>query len=306
MQDGSGRVGGWSYEQGTYRPVGGTPDEDLYVEAGYQWSEYRFDLPNDTYLVRLHFADLLSDGPGLRYFDVTVEDSLLLDAYDVALEAGDPNYAITRAAGFTVTDGQLNVVGDPGDLDQFLSAIEVVTWPVETDAPAAPANLVAWPSYHQVSIDWDDTDAIDVEGYILERGESPGGPYQLVQAEPIPNSRHHDVTAVPGIPYYYRVSAVDIWGNQGAPGAEVNGYVRDDATSNLAVYEIEMDPGDYLGLLADPHSDVYRHATFRHDGQEWTDVGHQRAHGQEGPFFAGLDSQRPRAAFQAGTGALAA
>jgi hypothetical protein len=273
--NGAGRVDGavTSYALTTYKPIGGTADPELYEIAAYQWAEYRFDLPNGDYLLRLHFAEFLAHGAGLRALDVSVEGIPLLVDYDVAAEAGDVHYAVTPALGITVSDGQLNVTGDETDIDLFLSAIEVVSWPAETDPPTAPTGLVVWPSYSRVSLDWDDNVETDIAGYAIERAYVSGGPYTPLNAEPIPSSRFHDTNVGTGVDYFYRVSAVDIWGNQGPPSVEEGGYVREDDSSSLPVYTIEIDPADYQALLADPLSNEYKPAIFAYDGQTWQNVG---------------------------------
>ncbi|MGD8396497.1 MAG: CotH kinase family protein, partial [Candidatus Eiseniibacteriota bacterium] len=270
---GYGRIGGFALADTTAVPFGGTPDRTLYINGRYTWDEYRFDVPNGDYLVRLHFADRVETGPGFRAFDISIEGALVLDDYDVIADAGDPYYVVRPTFAATVTDGQLNVVCTQNTAESHIEAIEVLSWPQEVDPPSTPGGLDAQDSYHRISIDWDDAPEEDVAGYILERSTAAGGPYTPVTAAPIRNSRYHDDDVVLGTPYYYRVAAVDIWDNQSAFSSEVSGLVRADGSSTLPVYEITLDPADYQALLADPLSDEYKHGTFRYQGQVWEDVG---------------------------------
>ena len=59
----------------------------------------------------LHFAEIRDDEPGLRIMDVSFEDILMLDDFDLYTEAGGINIALIRTfTNVLVQDGQLNML----------------------------------------------------------------------------------------------------------------------------------------------------------------------------------------------------
>jgi hypothetical protein len=113
--DGNGNI--WSADTGyssghlaqTGAAIAGTADDTLYQYI--RWSDsanpvqYRFDLPNGNYQVRLHFNEIWSTGPGARLFDVRMEGALVWDDVDIYGQAT----ALMLSAPVTVADGELNI-----------------------------------------------------------------------------------------------------------------------------------------------------------------------------------------------------
>ncbi len=268
VTNGAGRVEGWSYE--TWKPVGGSPDPALYERTRNAWSEYRFDVPsNGDYLVRLHFVEIVTGPPGSQVFDIAIEGQTVLDDLDVFAEAADEHYALAHTFVTSVADGQLNITGTDVAGVMHIAAIEVFDWAPETTAPAAATGLAALSSYNRINLDWDDNTEPDIAGYWLERSETSGGPYTRLTTEPIPQSRYFDDAVAIGPTYYYQLIAVDAYGNEAPPTAEVSAAVKDDATALLPVYKIAIGTTELHALMSDPHSNVYQPATFTYDGQSW-------------------------------------
>ena len=107
---------------------------------------YNVPVPAGTYLVRLHFAEIYfgatgggGGGTGQRIFDVTMEDNLILDNYDINADVG-PQTPTFQDFNVTVTDGTLNLffsaTAAVGGVNQpKLSALEIIgnTTIVDTD-----------------------------------------------------------------------------------------------------------------------------------------------------------------------------
>jgi fibronectin type 3 domain-containing protein len=91
--------------------------------------------------------------------------------------------------------------------------------------PAAPAGLVALPEGTQVRLRWNAAEAEDTAGYVVFR-QDPGGEFHRVTTEPVVALEYLDTGLVAGNTYRYRVAAVDRSGNEGQPGAAVEGIVR--------------------------------------------------------------------------------
>ncbi len=93
----------------TRKPIEGTTDPGRFADARENAYEYRFDgLADGVYTVELDFAELKSQRPNKRVFDVLVEGVEVLPSMDIALEAGSFT-ATSRTYTVRVVDGQLNV-----------------------------------------------------------------------------------------------------------------------------------------------------------------------------------------------------
>lgn len=105
--------------------VANTVEPALYQTERWGMETYQFDLQNDKqYEVSLHFAEIYWTSPGQRLFDVTIEDSLVLNDYDIFAEIG-ANVADQKKYLVELTDGQLNLAFDASQDEPKLSAIEI-------------------------------------------------------------------------------------------------------------------------------------------------------------------------------------
>ncbi|WP_210116130.1 malectin domain-containing carbohydrate-binding protein [Hymenobacter wooponensis] len=112
--------------------INGTNDDALYQTERYGPDgtlSYQLPVANGTYRVVLHFAELYWNEAGKRLFDLNLENTTVLDNYDIFAKAG-VNTAISETFTVTVTDGLLNL--DLSSLPQVggrdspkLSALEV-------------------------------------------------------------------------------------------------------------------------------------------------------------------------------------
>ncbi|MDX1991647.1 MAG: malectin domain-containing carbohydrate-binding protein [bacterium] len=134
-------------------PIAGTEDDALYQDersstANSAGFAYQLPLPNGTYSVRLHFAELWFTGvngrgpvgTGRRIFNVQMENATVLSNFDITAQAGALT-ALVRSFDVTVSDGVLNIVFPPAQADRpTIAAIEVVQQvaPQGAGVPAAP------------------------------------------------------------------------------------------------------------------------------------------------------------------------
>jgi hypothetical protein len=112
--------------------VSNTTDPTLYRTNHHDTTfEYRFDVPNGNYQVRLRFAEVYppSFGPNRRVFNVAIENAPVLQNLDVYTAAAGGNIATDRTFTVTVTDGQLNVVFTGVISHAEVNAIEVIALP---------------------------------------------------------------------------------------------------------------------------------------------------------------------------------
>ena len=264
----AGYIGGHSVSAAF--AIGGTFDETLYEEQRHGWQEYRFSsIPNGDYLVTLHFGQIavLDDrGPLFAILDVAIEDQTVLDDLNVFAEVGG-NYALIRRFAVTVTDGELNVLSTPVVGEPGLAAIEVQARSGDATAPAAPVDLTAMGSYNGTSLDWADSPEKDLDGYYVYRAESPDGPYTRLSVEPTYVSRFQDAATTTHVTYAYRVSAVDVYGNESklAPNQVASALDASDAT--LPFYHLELSPESLLTLYTDPWTDNEVTGNLVYEGQ---------------------------------------
>ncbi|MDP6374186.1 MAG: fibronectin type III domain-containing protein [Vicinamibacterales bacterium] len=79
----------------------------------------------------------------------------------------------------------------------------------DTFPPAAPQNLAAVGSAGAVSLIWEPSPDSDLAGYLVLRGEAPGGTLQPLMTAPVTETTYRDDTGTAGVTYIYEVIAVD-------------------------------------------------------------------------------------------------
>ena len=237
-------------------PVGGTADHGLYKTQRYGWQEYRVSrIPNGDYLLTLRFDEQEVHGPGFKIFDVAVEGQTVLGNLDIYDQVGR-YHALDRRFAVTVADGELNVITTPVAGEASLSALELVPRQRDSIAPAVPVSLEATPSYRAVLLDWADNAEDDLAGYHVYRAKQPDGPYtRLTAAGPAYLSRYQHNIDTAHVPYYYRVTAVDTFGNESGQSVYASGEAIGMVDATLPLYQLKVSPQNLAILNANPWSD---------------------------------------------------
>ncbi|TGE04530.1 malectin domain-containing carbohydrate-binding protein, partial [Hymenobacter fodinae] len=130
----------------TSSAIAGTTDGALYQTERYGSNgtlSYAVPVPNGTYRVVLHFAELYWTTSGRRVFDVSLENQKVLDNFDIFRKVG-VNTATTETFTVNVADGTLNLylssLASDGGADQpKISALELV--PTTSGTAPAPAPV---------------------------------------------------------------------------------------------------------------------------------------------------------------------
>jgi chitodextrinase len=206
--------------------IAGTSEDTLF--RSNRWDpnyapemEYRFDLEDGAYLVRLYFAETWSGafGSGLRKFHVQLEGQRVESNLDMYAEAG-ANTAIIRSYKTTVNDGQLNIRFLHSIEDPQINAIEVISQSggLDMEAPSTPQDLSGKASADGDSVTLSWTAATDgggsgIDGYIIYRDG--------VQVGYTSETAFIDAGVEPGCTYTYEISAVDNAYNESAASAAV-------------------------------------------------------------------------------------
>jgi hypothetical protein len=100
-------------------------NDPLYQSERYGNFSYRFDVPNGTYDVTLHFAEIYHKQPDRRIFDVLIEGVLVLDNYDIYQAVGHDRATSRVFPGIRVEDGQLTTEFVTTKNNAKISAIEI-------------------------------------------------------------------------------------------------------------------------------------------------------------------------------------
>lgn len=161
--------------------IAGTEDDALYQTFRFDDSpssplDYSFAVPNGNYQVKLHFAETWSGvtAPGIRVFDVLLEDTLVLDNFDPFAVAG-PNTAHVETFNTTVTDTQLSIGLRKVIQNPFICAIEVTylgggSGPDISPPLAPPSFAVANLKAGSLTLTWlPSFDNVGVTGYRIFR-----------------------------------------------------------------------------------------------------------------------------------------
>lgn len=92
--------------------------------------------------------------------------------------------------------------------------------------PPPPTALVALPEPGRVRLRWRASPAPDLAGYHVYRLDPGAQDRRRLTSEPIETLEFLDSGLAPGRTYAYRLTAVDMEGNEGVPGEEVEVQVR--------------------------------------------------------------------------------
>ena len=88
-------------------------------------------MPNGTYNVRLHFAEIYSGtkGAGLRVFDIDLESLRAFEDVDIFTQAGGGDKALVLEKTVSVADGNLSIGFVRQVQNPKINAIEILSSP---------------------------------------------------------------------------------------------------------------------------------------------------------------------------------
>jgi hypothetical protein len=130
--------------------IDGTDMDPLYRSERFVFpgQELAYNLPvaDGQYVVRLHFAEIWAGTVkrNMRQFDVIVEGTRVLAAYDIAAEVG-PMTATVKQVVTAVRDGSLDIQLRHVLENPKISGIEVFALPPDTAPPPDPAPPTVFP-----------------------------------------------------------------------------------------------------------------------------------------------------------------
>ncbi|GBE27567.1 flagellar basal body rod modification protein [bacterium BMS3Bbin03] len=164
--------GDWGYVGGKVNvekdSIKNTTDPYLYQTERYGLNAYKFDVPDGRYTVILHFAEIYWHQSGKRIFNVSVEDSLVLDHYDIFAEVG-ADYATIHAYTAKVSDGLLTIDFKTIQDNSEITAIEIIG----LSTPNFPVELTslnaALMGANQIRLEWSTKTETNNLGFEIER-----------------------------------------------------------------------------------------------------------------------------------------
>lgn len=260
----AGYIGGYIGKSPGEVKSGGTRDYDLYLQDRRGLSEYRFDVSNGSYVVKLHFSETEHHWRTLRIFDVWIENQKVLKNFDI-FEKVQRNYAIDYQFPTRVTDGQLNVEMSATKGETMLSAIYVFSRTPDSTSPRMPQGFSAMEGYKQVILDWADNPEDDIGGYHVYRSE--GDKFSMLARTP--SSRYIDNAVEVHQIYQYYVRAVDVYGNEGEKTLTLEATTCSKADAKLPVYELYLDESHLVYLSKHVWDDITVPVIFQHQGVEY-------------------------------------
>ena len=235
----SGFTGGKAYTNPAVTQIAGTTDDALYLTersatANLAPFGYDFALPNGSYEVKLHFAEIYhgatgggAGGTGKRVFSVNLEGGPAEQAnIDLNARVGSMSALVTTNL-VTLTDGNLDI-DFTSTVDQAkISAIEITRAVV----PPAPTGLVATTTTSAVNLAWQGT-----PGFYVQRSVAASGPWARISgASLLSTGAYTDGTLAVGSTAYYRVVSVGATGLESPASAVVSATIAPPAQQPVRI-----------------------------------------------------------------------
>ena len=189
----------------------------VYQKVRYGNFTYAFPglVPGAPYTVRLHFAESFTNLVGVRVFDLAINGTAALSAFDVIFAAGHPEKAIVEQFNAAADgSGQITLQFSSTMNGGIVSGIEILTG---SAIPSAPWGLQAQPGDNQATLSWQA--GAGATSFDVYRGTAPGA--EALYQTGVTSPSFADTGATNGTRYFYTVTALNGVG-EGAPSAEAS------------------------------------------------------------------------------------
>lgn len=253
------------------RLIGGAAGFDsLYFGRREGSFSYLFDLPGDTFLVTLHFAEKTYHWNGFRNIVINIEGETMVPELDLYQKTGRSYSWVVRLL-TTCTDGQLNVDLTSSDPEATLSAIAV--WDVSEDniPPPQIAGFEIIDGYEMNILYWDWSNEQDLAGYNVYR-RTGSGTWTLQNDDILPQYRYIDKNVTVNTEYEYYVTAVDVWGNESIPSDSLSAVPMSNEDTQLPMYQMEISEENLIILNTNVWSEEYVNMNLTLEGTYFPDA----------------------------------
>jgi hypothetical protein len=166
-------------------------------------------IPNASYKLRLHFAEVYWTAANQRVFNVLVNGAVVLANFDIFAAAGTNFKGVIREC-YAVADsqGRISIQLETLTDNAAINGIELQLFSA-SGPPAVPTNVAVSVGDAVVNLSWNAP--VGATGFWVKRSTTPGGPYTAI-ATNITGSAYPDVSFTPNTTYYYRISATNSFG----------------------------------------------------------------------------------------------
>ena len=252
------------------RFTGGTAGHDtLFFFRREGDFSYRFDVPDGTYALTLFFCEKTYHWYDFRIMDVVIEGDTLVDNLDIFKETGR-SYAWPLRMLAECTDGQLNIDFLPDSGEATLHGISVRSVSPDALPPGVVSGFEILGGFEMNILYWDYLDLPDFAGYNIYR-RSSGQDWQLLNPAPHPQYRYFDFEVYSGTQYEYKITALDLWGNESDDSEIIAAIPVAMEASSLPRYIMNMTEENMYQLNIDVYSDEYVDADITLEGEEFPD-----------------------------------
>lgn len=230
---GWGYVGGHAAAARSGVEIARADEPALFLTDRWGVDAYRFAMRPGVYRVTLFFSEYHFSEVGMRVFDVLLNGRPVAKGLDLVERAGQ-NGALAISAMVLAEDGAITITThDVVDRNKF-SAIAIEPALPDEVAPPPPSKPVIYERDREVGVEWVAAPAEDLWGFNLYRSTVHDGPYEKMNGTPIPTAFHVDGRLHNDRSYFYRVAAVDYFGNESARSEPVEARPRAHAPQDLA------------------------------------------------------------------------
>lgn len=178
----------------------------------------------ETFDLRASFKNYGSGAADGLVASIATADSDLVVLEDSVLAGRlNPGQEFTGPAAFRLTENSIDE--NPLTLTIADSHGRTRSWPVTLRAPAKPATplLSTRGSANTIASTWTPSTDTDLAGYHVYRALGPVGPWTRVTIDRTVHVAYYmDTGLLPTTKYYYRVTAVDVAGNESTPSNTAN------------------------------------------------------------------------------------
>jgi hypothetical protein len=120
------------------------------------------------------------------------------------------------------------------------------TWNTGWLHPKPPQNLNTTSYSTYIELNWYANAEPDIAGYNIYRAQVSGGPYPKINTTVVTDTTYHDSTALPGINYFYCVTAQIKAFAESRLSNEASGYIGISERESESLSTISMSPNPFL------------------------------------------------------------
>ena len=268
---GAGYILGESHA--TLWQLGGTRINNVLFQKRIGADEYLFDVPNGGYVIQLNMFEYYIHGINQRVIDISIEDSLVLNNFDI-LKFAEKDYALKKTFYIQVEDSVLNITFTPLVGESNISGIAVYSTEPDTIAPLMPDWITNISSYHANVISWaENVRDFDIDGHYVYRFNDSTLNWDTLTPTPTCITRFIDRDVDLDTEYQYAVSSIDVFGNEG-PMRIASGTNRPytKGETDVPIFDLFISDSCLDLLNRSPFSDDYIRGDFMFCDSLWADV----------------------------------